>query len=97
MVKDVYDMPEKFQNTISKKKFILKPNFQLYLVSHFSCFLSKDVVFLFVSHYVIFVSQGLHMLQFLMRQFQLLLIVLVLLHLGFKVSKFLLNDSRRNV
>lgn len=70
---------------------ILKPS--LYLVSHFSCFLSKSVVFFFVSHDVFFVSQGFHMLQFLMRQFQLLLIVLVLFHLCFKVSKFLLNEK----
>lgn len=82
------------QSTITKKILILKPSLQFYLVSHFSCFLSKSVVFIFVSHYVIFVSLGLHMLQFLMRQFQLLLIVLVLLHLCFKVSKFLLNESR---
>lgn len=64
----------------------------LYLVSHFSCFLSKSVVFLFVSHDMFFVSQGFHMLQFLMGQFQLLLIVLVLLHFCFKVFKFLLNE-----
>lgn len=68
-------------------------NRQPYLVAHLSGLLSEGVVLVPVLLDVVFVSYSLHVLQLLVGKLQLLLVMAVLLHLGLKVTQFLLNEQ----
>lgn len=65
-----------------------------HLVTNLPCLLGEREVFLLGLLDVLFVPQSLHVLQFLVRELQLLLVVIVLLHLGLKVVQLLLHKQK---
>lgn len=66
-----------------------------HLVADLFGLLGQRVVLVLRLPDVLLVSQSLHVLQLLVRQLQLLLVVVVLLHFGLKVTQLLLGGEHR--